>query len=263
MRGPSIVSPVVDRVATLLPLRAHPLARPHAWEIVASHGPAFTVVVDVANGPGSGRDPLWTAAMSRLAAAGVRLLGYVDVDYGTRPVAQIRADVYRWSGYPVGGVFLDRTPVSPYAIGPVAVVAQSAVRADLPEVVLNPGSPPDDAYRDLGLPICVFDGSWREYRRWSGAGSRPGDGHLVHAVPPWELDEAARLQVARGAGFGLVTDLGAPNPYADLPAWCGLVPGLATLEAGAERPTPAPRRPRPYRALSGVRDGARSARTGA
>ncbi|WP_433216259.1 spherulation-specific family 4 protein [Dactylosporangium sp. CS-047395] len=255
----------MDRVPTLLPLRAHPLARPHAWEIVAGHGPAFTVVVDVAGGPGSGRDPLWTAAMSRLAEAGVRLLGYVDMDYGTRPVAQIRADVYRWSGYPVRGVFLDHTPVSPYAIGPVAVVAQSAARADLPEVVLNPGEPPDGAYRDLGLPVCVFDGSWREYRRWSGEGAHPGDGHLVHAVPPWELDEAAQLQVARGAGFGLVTDLGAPDPYADLPAWCGLVPGLAELGAERDRPTPAPRRPRPYRALSVVRDGATAtrAKTGA
>ncbi|MEU7866117.1 spherulation-specific family 4 protein [Dactylosporangium sp. NPDC049140] len=258
----------MDRVPTLLPLRAHPLARPYAWEIVASHGQAFTVVVDVAGGPGSGRDPLWTTAMSRLAAAGVRLLGYVDIDYGTRPVAQIRADVYRWSGYPVRGVFLDHTPVSPYAIGPVAVVAQSAARADLPEVVLNPGEPPDEAYRELGLPVCVFDGSWREYRRWSGEGARPGDGHLVHAVPPRKLDEAAHLQVSRGAGFGLVTDLGAPDPYADLPAWCGLVPSLAELGAERDRPTPAPRRPRPYRALSVVRDGAaagsagRSMRTG-
>ncbi|MER7006367.1 spherulation-specific family 4 protein [Dactylosporangium sp. NPDC000555] len=243
----------MDRVPTLLPLRAHPLARPHAWEIVAGHGPAFTVVVDVARGPGSGRDPLWTAAMSRLEAAGVRLLGYVDIDYGTRPVADIRADVYRWAGYPVHGVFLDRTPVSPYAIGPVAVIAQAATRAGLPEVLINPGEPPDNAYRDLGLPVCVFDGSWREYLRWSGEGARPGDGHLVHAVPPWELDEAARLQVSRGAGFGLVTDLGAPDPYTDLPAWCGLVPGLAEVGAELGKPAAVPRRPRPYRELSVVR----------
>lgn len=244
----------MDRVPTLLPLRAHPLARPHTWEIVAGHGAAFTVVVDVARGPGSGRDPLWTAVMSRLDAAGVRLLGYVDVDYGTRPIGRIRADVYRWAGYPVRGVFLDHTPVSPYAIGPVAVAAQAAVREGMPDVVLNPGEPPDEAYRDLGLPVCVFDGSWREYRRWSGEGARPGDGHLVHAVPPWDLDEAARLQVSRGAGFGLVTDLGAPDPYTDLPAWCGLPPGLGELGGEPGRPAPTPRRPRPYRRLSVVRD---------
>ena len=140
------------------------------------------------------------------------------------------------------GVFLDKVPVSPHSIGPVAIAARLAQRADLPDVVLNPGGPPDQTYRDLGLPICVFDGSWRDYRRWNGAGALPGDGHLVHAVPPWELDEAARLQVSRGAGFGMVTDLGAPDPYSDLPAWCGQVPGLAELNP----PTPLPRRPRPH-----------------
>lgn len=248
MRGLSIVNPVVDRVPTLLPLRAHPLARPHAWEIVAGHGSAFTVVVDVAGGPGSGRDPAYTAALSRLSAAGVRLLGYVDLDLSMRPIEQVRADVYRWAGYPVQGVFLDKVPVSPHSIGPVAIAARLAQRADLPDVVLNPGGPPDQTYRDLGLPICVFDGSWRDYRRWNGAGALPGDGHLVHAVPPWELDEAARLQVTRGAGFGMVTDLGAPDPYSDLPAWCGQVPGLAELNPPA--PTPLPRRPRPHRLIN-------------
>ena len=182
------------------------------------------MVVDVANGPGSGRDPAYTTAITRLEAAGVRLLGYVDLAYATRPVEEIIADVYRWAGYPVGGVFLDRTPVSPFAIGPVAIATHAAKRAELPDVMLNPGLPPDPTYRELGVRVCAFDGSWREYRRWSGAGARPGDGHLVHAVPPWDLDEAARLQVERGAGFGLVTDLGAPDPYADLPAWCGLPP---------------------------------------
>lgn len=48
----------------------------------------------------------------------------------------------------------------------------------------------------------------------------PGDGHLVHAVPAWALHDAAQLQIDRGAGFGVVTDLGEPDPFADLPAWC-------------------------------------------
>jgi hypothetical protein len=210
----------VDRVPTLLPIRAHPRARPHAWEIIRRQGRAFTVVVDIARGPGSGRDPAYTAATTMLVSAGVRLLGYVDLAYATRPVSKVVADINRWAGYPVAGVFLDHAPASPFAIGPVAIAVQAGQRAGLPEVVLNPGLPPDDSYRELGVQVCAFDGSWREYRRWSGAGAHPGDGHLVHAVPPWDLAEAARLQVERKAGFGVVTDLGAPEPYADLPAWC-------------------------------------------
>jgi Spherulation-specific family 4 len=212
----------VDRVPTLLPLRAHPLARPHAWDVIAAHGPAFTVVIDVANGPGTGRDPAYTAATSRLADAGVGLLGRVDLGYGTRPLSDLIADVDRWAGYPVHGVYFDRAPATPYAVGTVARVVKAARRAELPEVVLNPGVVPDPVYRDLGLPICVFEGTWLEYRHWTPGGARPGDGHLVHDVPPWDLDRAAQLQVERGAGFGVVTDLGPPDPFADLPAWCGL-----------------------------------------
>lgn len=190
--------------------------------MIAAHGPAFTVVVDVADGPGTGRDPVYTAAMSRLAGAGVRLLGRVDLAYGTRPLRDLIADADRWAGYPVHGVYLDRAPATPYAVGTVARAVKAARRAGLAEVVLNPGVVPDPIYRGLHLPMCVFDGTWLEYQHWSAEGARPGDGHLVHDVPPWDLDRAAQLQLERGAGFGVVTDLGPPDPFADLPAWCGL-----------------------------------------
>jgi hypothetical protein len=63
----------------------------------------------------------------------------------------------------------------------------------------------DRLYRDLGLPICVFEGTWDRYQAWDGAGSRPGDGHLVSGVPAGDVERARRLLAARGAGFGLVS----------------------------------------------------------
>ena len=206
----------------LLRLDAHPLLAPAAWDALAAYGRDLTVVVNVAHGPGSGRDPSYTAAMAALAEAGVHLLGYLDLAFATRPAAQLLADVGRWCGYPVAGVFLDRAPASPFAIGPVAVAVQAAQRAGLDRAVLNPGVPPDRTYRDLGAAICVFDGPWAQYRRWDGTGARRGDGHLVYAVPPAELPAARRLMARLGAGFGLVTDLAPPEPYAGLPAWCEL-----------------------------------------
>lgn len=214
----------MDRVPILLPLTAHPLDRPYVWEVLRRLGDRLTVAVNVDDGPGTGRDPLYTAAMTRLAAGGVRLLGHVRMAGGARPVADVVADIDRWAGYPVSGVFLDRCPSTPFAIGPVAIAVRAAHRADLPDVVLNPGVPPDPIYRDLAVTLCAFDGSWREYRRWSGSGSRPGDGHIVHAVPPWEFADAMTMMTERGAGFGLITDLGAPDPYGDLPAWCAVRP---------------------------------------
>lgn len=210
-------------VTTLLRLDAHPLTARHVWDAVTEYGAAqpdtLTVVVNVADGPGNGRDPSWTAATARLRAAGVRLLGYVDLGFATRPVARILADVDRWAGYPVHGVFLDRAPASPYSIGPAAVAVGAARRADLCDTVLNPGMPPDPSYRALGAAICIFDGPWERYARWDGAGAEPGDGHLVHSVPPGELDNAWLLQATRSAGFGMVTDHEPPRAYAELPGW--------------------------------------------
>ena len=38
------------------------------------------------------------------------MLGYVDVDYGTRPLIDVRTDIDAWRAYPVGGVFFDQVP---------------------------------------------------------------------------------------------------------------------------------------------------------
>jgi hypothetical protein len=216
-------------VTTLLRLDAHPLAAPHAWTALASHGADVTVVVNVADGPGSGRDASYTAAMGRLAAAGVRLLGYVDLEFATRPAAAVIADVHRWAGYPVQGVFFDRTPASPYLIGPVAVAVQAARRSGLPDAVLNPGAPVDRIYRDLDVAICVFEGSWEQYEQWDATGSQPGDGHLVHGVPFADLAAARQLLTARGATFGLVSDV---PQGCGLPTWVGR-PTTADFAAAA------------------------------
>jgi hypothetical protein len=212
----------VPDVTTLLRLDVHPLIAPHLWDAVTEyatrHAGGLTVIVNVADGPGNGRDPSYTAATTRLRAAGVTMLGYVDLHVATRPVARILADVNRWAGYPVHGVFLDRAPASPFSIGPAAVAVSAARRAGIGDAVLNPGVAPDRIYRDLGAAICVFDGTWQRYLRWDGAGGEPGDGHLVHAVPPDELDDAWLLQAVRNAGFGMVTDL-PPRAYAGLPTW--------------------------------------------
>ncbi len=222
---------------TLLPLFTHPTAAPATWATVATLGPAATVVLDIADGPGSGLDPGWTAATERLAGAGVRMLGYVDLALGTRPVRDVRAQVRRWTGYPVQGIFFDQAPTSPYLIGPVAVAIGTARRADLGRLVLNPGQPTDRLYRDLGAQLCVFEGPWSALRPSALDAARsvdelvgdpqPGDGYLVYGVPAAERASAEALLASRGAGLALVTDGVPPLPYAALPSW--YAPHLAAV----------------------------------
>jgi hypothetical protein len=204
---------------TLLPLYVHPWEAPDAWHAVAARGD-LTVVVNIADGPGPEIDPGYAAATAALAGAGVAMLGYVDVGYAARPLSDLLADVGRWAAYPVNGVLLDKAPTTPFSVGPVALSVRTARRLGLDEIVLNPGTPPDPVYRDLGVKLCVFEGAWDEYRRWSGHGCMPGDGHLVYGIPAEELPYAAETLAARGAAFGLATDLRPPAPYAGVPAWC-------------------------------------------
>ena len=135
-----------------------------------------------------------------------RVLGRVDLDWGSRSLADVLADVDEWRVDGVGGLFLDRAPAGSGGVGPVALTVRLAARRGLHLVVLNPGVPADPGYRDLGVRICSFEGPWEAYQGWSGDGARAGDGHLVHGVPTTLLTAARRLMGRRGAGFGLATD---------------------------------------------------------
>lgn len=215
----------------LLPLYLHPAVDPAAWEAVATGGAGVTVVVD-----GPVDDPAVRAALARLAATRVNVIGRVDAGFAARPVSSLLEDVAAWARHPVGGVLLDQAPTSRFSLGAVALAARVARRAGLARVVLNPGIPPDPRYRDLGAAICTFHGPWQEYLRWAGDGARPGDGHLVHSVPATELAPAWALLRRRGAGFGLVTDRTLPDPYAGLPGWLsGCVPVGGGAGSGGRR----------------------------
>lgn len=201
-------------VPVLLPLFARPSRDPAAWRAAEQAGPGLTVVVR-----GGEYDPEVAAGMARLADAGVLVLGRVDASFATRPVADLLDDVSRWADYPAAGVFLDQAPTSPFSIGPVALAVRVARRSGLPRVLLNPAAPTDPLYRELGATVCTFEGPWPDYRRWDADGSRPGDGHLVHSVPPEQVDAAWNLLRARRAGLGLVTEGTPPEPYARAPTW--------------------------------------------
>ncbi|BCB87561.1 spherulation-specific family 4 protein [Phytohabitans suffuscus] len=130
----------------------------------------------------------------------------IDLEYGERPLADVLDAVRRRAAQPHGGIFLDRAPSDLAGLGGVALTVRVARRAGFELVVLNPGQPVDPAYRALGTAICVFDGDWAEYQRWSGEGAAPGDGHLVHGVPPAQTQTARKMMEWRGAGFGVVAE---------------------------------------------------------
>jgi hypothetical protein len=192
-------------VIPLLSLHQHPFTHPEAWDTIEVAGVGSVVLLNIAAGPGSGLDPTWTTATQRLVRAGAGLIGYVDLAFGARAMEQVKAELGRWAGYPIRGIFFDQAPTSPYSIGPVATAVRAARRIGFDTLLINPGRPTDSIYRALGAVLCTFEGPWEEYERGTVEGVRPGDAHLVHSVPVDQIGAAHELMRGRGARFGLAT----------------------------------------------------------
>lgn len=200
-------------MTTLLPLYVHPADDPAAWATLAGHGPDVTVIVNVHDGPGEQPDRAYEHVTENLRAAGVPMIGYVDLDYGQRACRDVWKDIVGWERYPVAGIFFDRVSADAAGLEGVARAVQAAGRP----VVLNPGTRPHADYAGLAGTVCTFEGPWREYRSLPDGCDWANAAHLVHDVPPEELDEAEDLLRSR-VSCGLVSDLGAPSPYRGLPA---------------------------------------------
>ena len=184
----------VDAGARLLiPLYVHPAEDPGAWHrLISAATRTYGVVLNPANGPGEGPDPAFTAAADALRAAGARLLGYVDTDYGVRDLAEIAEDLRRhreW--YAADGCFLDRVTATPDGLAACRRLVRTVRRLGAGTVVLNPGRPSGPGIRPTRRPDRHLRGPLVDVRlRVQPAGvDRPASARAP--VPP-------RLRRARG-----------------------------------------------------------------
>ncbi|MCP9956217.1 spherulation-specific family 4 protein [Streptomyces sudanensis] len=219
-------------MSLLVPLYVHPVEDPVAWQRLAARADrVHAVVLNPASGPGRSPDPAFAAAAGALRAAGARLLGYVDTDYGSRDPGEVVADLRRhreW--YAVDGCFLDRVTAGAHGLPACRRLVRSARRLGASTVVLNPGVHPAPGYVRLADLTVTFEGPWSTYvsafSRPPWAVRQPPERlcHLVYGVPGPLVPLAVRTARERGAGVcGPVTG-GPPNP------WSGLTPALAEAD---------------------------------
>ena len=209
----------------VVPAYFRPDARPDDWQLLAKHAQQVRLVIlNLANGPGTAPDPAFYPALSRLREAGVGVAGYVDTNYGRRPVPEALADLdnfLQW--YAVSGVCFDRVSVSAQDLGYYAALSRDARRAGARVVLFNHGAHPLEAYAEHANLLGTFEGPWRAYLRlavprWTR--SRPASTfyHVIYSVPRENFDHAFLLATRRRAGSVYVTDRGGANPYDGLPA---------------------------------------------
>ncbi|MFG2721775.1 spherulation-specific family 4 protein [Streptomyces sp. NPDC048416] len=209
----------------LVPLYVHPAEDPAAWQRLAEAAAGlYGVVLNAADGPGAAPDPAFTGPVEALRAAGVPVLGYVDLDYGARPLADVVRDIERhrdWYG--ANGFFLDRAPADRTGLPFVRRVARAARRSGGASLVLNPGVHPAPGYLKVADLIVTFEGHWTTYvstfTRPAWADRQPPERlcHLVYGVPDALLALALRTPGERGAGVYCVVGRELPNPWAALP----------------------------------------------
>ncbi|MBT2489511.1 hypothetical protein J7E96_13490 [Streptomyces sp. ISL-96] len=221
----------------LVPMYAHPAVDPGAWAALARSAPQlYGVVLNVADGPGTRPDPAFTAAARTLRAAGVRVLGYVDADYGRRTFRVVRRDLRRhreW--YAVDGFLFDQAPADAAGIRHCRRLARAARALGGRTVVLNPGVHPAAGYASFADLLITFEGDWTAYcaapapPAWTAAHPPERFCHLVYGVPPGLLGLAGRTAGLRRAGVHCAVPGHGPNPWSAVPP--GLVPAAAGEEA--------------------------------
>jgi hypothetical protein len=209
----------------LAPAYVHPLEDPGAWDrLVALASVLRAVIVNVYNGPGEEEDPAYRKVLERLGDAGVRVVGYVDTDYGHRAATQITADIDTWlSRYGVHGVFLDQVASGLDLLDHYADVTVAARARGADYVVLNPGTAPHPGYLDLANVAVTFEGLWSDYRHleepeWVRSVPASRFAHLVYGVPyAAALHAAVRLAGRRHVRTVYATTGTGANPWNHVP----------------------------------------------
>lgn len=208
----------VQNVGLGVPGNAHPLLAPREWaELARPDTPLHWVALNVAGGAGAGPDPYCVPAVARLRETGVRVLGQLDLRWGTRDFGDLLREAHRFlEWYEVDGFYLNRASgdrawreEAERLTTTLRVLGRDGGAASW--LVLAPGGPPFRGYGELVDQLVTFDGGWHDYR-WSQApewtADHPPDRfcHLVHGVPRTHLDEALRIARWQGAGTVYLTD---------------------------------------------------------
>lgn len=203
-------------------------------------------IMNPASGPGGGVNSDYVHAVNALRAAGGKVIGYVSTSYGSRPAADVFADIDAYlEWYSVDGIFLDEMgnqlgDLDYTAIYQYIKLKSSLIGRDL-HVVGNPGTPfaPTETYLQAADTLVIFEGpltnpdpngaSFKLYPTkgpytglplWFQCYPRERFANLVYGVPtPLTMLAALVKAVGYNAGYVFLTNDQLPNPWDTLPPY--------------------------------------------
>jgi hypothetical protein len=221
----------------LIPLYIYPDPNDSSWDKVAAATCHIrvTAIINPDSGPGiGGPDVPYQQGLTKLRQAGVTILGYVNTDYGLRPVDEAKADVDQYDQYfNIHGIFFDQVASSVDKLAYYKELydyVKSKSHLDGAKVVLNPGTQIDEDYiKDppASDTAVIFEGlssDWPPYVPDPYVINYPRErfAALSHTTPDTAtMRSHIDLAIARHIGYVYVTDDTLSNPYDRLPIYWG------------------------------------------
>jgi Spherulation-specific family 4 len=210
----------------VIPSYAYPLPTTFWDGGISAANPVQFMIADPANGPGKTKDANYVAVIARAEAARIRVMGYVDTDYGNRSAKSVQADIAAWKTlYGVTDIFFDETASSANLLPYYQGIAD-AVHATAGAITMfNPGTNVDEGYMQMADILNIFEGSGSEYADFTPASwvsDYPSSrfSNLIYAVPDAASMTAVLGQsIARAAGSVYITSDKLPNPWDVLPPY--------------------------------------------
>lgn len=213
------------------------------WSDVYAAGPQVPwIIVNPANGPGASVDPTYTTYLNNKPSS-QRAIGYVHIDYSTRPIADVLEDIDEWYvKYPqISGIFVDLLKNG----GAVddrcyAATVYNYIKSRHPNdlVVMNPGTNIEFSYERYGDIFMNAENTYANYVNWTPL----TDGfensaqyanrfmHIVHTTSSGQWADALSRTRANNAGWVLITDEDMPNPYMATPSyWLSFLSSVGNL----------------------------------
>lgn len=226
-------------------------ARPNQgsfWQDIRSSG-KDTVPFVVANpleGPGRSADPIFTDAIAKNNASGIRTIGYVQTNYQARPIKEVLSDIDAWQRfYPgVKGIYINLIKEGSDKDLCYTAALYSHVKNTRPNdlVVLNPATHISSAFEPYGDIFVTAMMDYATYRSWQpmyrGFEDKEQNQnrfwHMVYGVSSDDYSSAFALLRANNAGWVYVTDKSAPMPFVETPIhWSLETSDISALPASA------------------------------
>ncbi|KAL3451137.1 Spherulation-specific family 4-domain-containing protein [Aspergillus insuetus] len=242
----------------------NPLADPAAWNrLIAYDSDKMPILVaNVVNGPDSAVDSDWKDVITREAASGKTVLGYVRTGYlgvsmqkfttrlGSGDLAdwtaQIEEDIDMWYalyGDNIGGIFFDegwpKCGANNEYVDLYKYINNYTKRKHPGAfTVLNPGSPMASCFEDTMDSLLTFELSYDAYKNsYTPNDWTPKDPrklwHIIYDVPESAVAEVAQLAKDRGVSFIEITNDVMANPYDTLPSESYIQTMLDAVEGGS------------------------------